>query len=170
MTTLFVTHPGQVVALPGEIGKLPLSLFLDDWPGYPAIKAIVTHVGVQSSGNYQFLHSLKEYIYVYVFGERIGDIAISGLIFSEACETENGIADAMAPANAGSGFEQLASYYLTHRIAHRGAPLTFIVGLTGQATYQGFLVSQKLEIIDPQSQLGQFTMYLKTLTPEAIRD
>ena len=166
MTTLFVTHPGQVTVLPGDIGKLPLTLFLDDWPGFPAINAIVTHIGVQSSGNYQFLHTLKEYIYVYVFGERIGDIAISGLLFAENCSD---VADATAPVNSGSGFEQLAAYYNSHRIAVRGAPITFMVGVSGSAIYQGFLVSQRLEIMDPQSQLGQFTMYLKTLTPEALR-
>lgn len=175
MTTLFITHPGQVVAIPGDVGSLPLTIFLDDWPGYPAIRAIITHVGSQSSGNYQFLHTLKEYIYVYVFGERIGDLSIGGLLFAEACELQNnsGVADATNPANganAASGFEQLSDYYKSHRIAKRGAPLTIMIGVTGMAKYQGFLVSQRLELVDPQQQLGQFSLFFKNLTPEAVRD
>lgn len=167
MSALFVTHPGQVVAVPGEVGNLPLTLFLTDWPGYPAIRAIMTHIGVQSSGNYQFLHTLKEFIYVYVFGERIGDIQIGGLLFSEACELSG---SSPGSGNSASGIEQLAQYYEEHRIAKRGAPLTFIIGTSGLAKYQGFLVGQRAELVDAQSQLGQFSMYLKTLTPEAIRD
>ena len=170
MTTLYVTHPGQVTAINGEIGKLPMTIMLDDWPGFPAIRAIVTHVGISAGGNYQFLHTLKEYIYVYVFGERIGDVAISGLLFSEACTASAGVSSALAPVNAAepSGIEQLCDFYNRNRIAVRGQPMRIIIGTSGFASFQAFLVGHKSEISDPQQQLGQFTLFFKNLTPEAL--
>lgn len=170
MTTLYVTHPGQVTAINGDVGKLPMTIMLDNWPGFPAIRAIMTHIGISASGNYQFLHTLKEYIYVYVFGERIGDVAISGLLFSESCTSSDGPADATAPANVAqpSGIEQLCDFYNTNRIAVRGQPMRIIIGTSAMASFQAFLVAHKSEISDPQQQLGQFTLYFKNLTPEAL--
>jgi hypothetical protein len=160
MATLFVTHPGQVVALPGTIGILPLTIFLDNWPGFPAIRAIITNLTVQKAGNQQFLHTLQEYIYVYVFGERIGDMTIGGLIFSEAC---------VLPGNAPSGFEQLMHYYDQYRLSRTGSTITVQVGTSGLAVFRGFLIGVRADITDPQHQLGQFALYLKILTPEALR-
>jgi hypothetical protein len=162
MTTLFVTHPGQVTSVPGDIGRLPMQIFMTGWVGFPAIRAVMTHIGVQNSGNYQLLHTLKEFVYLYVFGERVGDIAISGLLFSEACGPD------VDGGSQKSGFEQLCQYYSRFRVAVNPNPITILVGVSGLASFQGFLVGQKLEIMDPQQQLGQFTLFVKTLTPEAL--
>lgn len=158
MSTLFVTSPGQVVALQ-DVGTLPLTVFLENWPGFPAIRAAITHMSAQSGCNYQILHTLQDYIYIYSFGERIGDMMIGGLIFSEACQAIGGP----------SGLEQIAQYYDTYRLSKYGAPLTVQIGMTGQARVRGFLVGARTDITDAQHQLGQFSLVLKTLTPEASR-
>jgi hypothetical protein len=159
MTTLFVTNPGQVVAMQ-NIGALPLTIFLENWDGFPAIRAAITNVSAQTAGNYQFLHTLKEYIYVYVFGERIGDMRIGGLLFSEAC----------ASPGAPSGIEQLSQYYNQYRLSKSGATLTIQIGTSGLARVRGFLVGARADLIDAQHQLGQFALHLKTLTPEAVQN
>lgn len=158
MSTLFVTRPGQVVAVQ-NVGALPLTIFLEGWPGFPAIRAVITNISAHTQTNYQLLHTLREYIYVYVFGERIGDMAIGGLLFSEAC---------VAPG-APSGIEQLSDYYNQYRLSNYGAPLTVQIGLSGLARVRGFLVGARTDLVDATHQLGQFSLILKTLTPEADR-
>lgn len=158
MATLFVTKPGQVVAFQ-DVGALPLTIFLEGWPGFPSIRAAITQISGQSAGSYQFLHTLKEFIYVYVFGERIGEMTIGGLLFSEACATPN----------APSGIEQLAQYYNRYRISKYGNPLTIQIGLSGLTRVRGFLTGMRADITDAQHQLGQFVLRLHTLPPEAER-
>lgn len=158
MATLFVTRPGQVVAFQ-EVGSLPLSVFLENWPGFPQIRAIITQISYNSSGNFQFLHSLREFIYVYVFGERLGTCVIGGLAFSEACAVSGGL----------SGPEQLTQYYDQFRLSKYGQPLTAQIGLSGRFRVRGFLTNYRMDIFDTQNQIGQFSLQLNTLPREALR-
>lgn len=157
MATLFVTTPGQVVAV-RDVGTLPISIFLENWPGYPAIKAAITQIAGASSGNYQFLHTLREFIYVYVFGERVGEMSVSGIAFSGGC---NGIEQ--------SGVEQISDYYNRYRISKYGRPLSIQIGVSGSASVRGFLTDFQQGISDAQNQLGQFKLTFKTFSPEANR-
>jgi len=158
MAAVFVSSPGTVVAFQ-NVGALPLSLFLENWQGFPAMRAIVTHVGGTSTGNFQFLHTLQEYIYVYVFGERVGDLSISGLAFSAPCGQQGGM----------TGIEQVADYYNQYRISHYGGMLSVQIGLSGAANLRGFLVGMRTDLNDTNTQLGQFQLTLKTFSPEANR-
>jgi len=157
MTMLFVTQPGQVVAFQ-EVGALPLTIFLEGWPGYPSIRAAITQVTGQSMGNFQFLHTLREFIYVYVFGERIGEMMISGVAFSDTC-------------NGGgmSGPEQIAAYYNQYRLSSYGQLVSIQIGLSGASRLRGFLTGFQMAAVDAEHQLTQFTLRFNTFTPEANR-
>lgn len=155
MTQLFVTKPGQVVAVQ-DVGALPLTIFFDNWPGFPSIRAAITQLSFSRSGNYQFLHSLQDFIYVYIFGERIGEVSVGGLMFSEACQAIGGP----------SGPEQVSDFYDTFRISKYGKLLTLQVGLSGKLRVRGFLTASRMDIFDTQHQLGQFTLRLHTLPKE----
>jgi len=157
MATLFVTSPGQVVAFK-DVGTLPLSIFLENWPGFPAIRAAITAVSGATAGNYQFLHTLREFIYVYVFGERVGELSISGMAFSSACGT-----------GGKSGVEQIADYYNKYRISSYGKLINVQIGISGSASLRGFLVDMQQNIMDTQHQLSQFKLTFKTFSPEANR-
>ena len=159
MATLFVTHPGQVVAFT-EIGALPLTVFLEGWQSFPAFRAAITQISGQSMGSFQFLHTLKQFIYVYVFGERIGEMTIGGMLFSESC----------TGGGAQTGVEQIADYYNRFRIARYGTPLTIQIGTSGSARVRGFLTGMRIDVTDPQHQLGQFALRFNTLPPEAERN
>lgn len=55
------------------------------------VPAIVTQIAIQSQSNYQFLHSLENLIYVYSFGDRIGETTLAGIGFVRPCGGAGGL-------------------------------------------------------------------------------
>ena len=156
MAAIFVSNPGEVVSYK-NIGALPLSIFVENWPGYPSIRAIITGVSGSSSGNFNVTHTLQDFIYVYIFGERIGDLMISGLAFAGlGCGTSNQ-----------TGIEQIADFYNKYRISAYGKLLNIQIGLSGSSSLRGFLVGFQPDITNAESQVSQFGLTFKTFSPEA---
>src|SRR5262245_17174322 len=81
---LFSLQPGAVVAV--DSPGIPMGLFLEGWEDYPAFKAIVTGFQMQTTAGVQFMHTLQDFIYVYVFGERIAPVTITGMTFAHSCD------------------------------------------------------------------------------------
>lgn len=156
MTTLLVNSPGQVVAFQGD-GLLPMAVFLDGWPGFPAINAILTQIGSQSSGIFQHMHTMQDFIHTYIFGENIGQVTLGGLAFSQSC------------FGGASGLEQIAAYYGQYRISNYGRLLSLQIGISGAARVRGFLVGSQIQVVDVEHQLCQFSLQLNTFPPEAAR-
>ena len=114
----------------------------------PTARAIITQAAIVENGNYQFLHTLNETIYVYVFGDRIGELRVSGIAFSNACH-----------GGGGSGMKQIIDSYKTNRLAEKGGPVLVNFGAT---TYRGFLTGMNLDVVDPERNLGQWAFRFHT--------
>lgn len=71
------------------------------------IPSIITSVSINAQNNYQFLHSLENLIYVYSFGERIGELTISGLGWINP-RAQSGLTN----IGVGSGSGGLLSYFM----------------------------------------------------------
>ena len=110
------------------------------------MKSIITQFGLSGRGNYQFMHTLRNFIYVYVFGEKMGEISVGGISFPGTCE------------DGDTGFELVWKYYLQHRISTRGAPISVAIGVG--LSFQGWLTDFKIETVDPAVGLSQFLMRL----------
>lgn len=139
---LIFSNPGRVVAL--ETPALPILVSMTCWDSRK-FKAIITQVSVSNQGGYQFLHSLREYIYIYIFSERIGELAVNGMTFMGDC------GDYGEPGN--SGIERVLQYYNAMRATKRLAPVVVQIGAT---TFSGFLLGAKAEITDSDTGLGRF--------------
>lgn len=114
----------------------------------PDTRAIITQCGIMERGNYQFLHTLNETIYAYVFGDRIGELRVSGICFVYPCgETET------------SGVQQIIDNYRKYRIAGRKRAVRVSFG---EVDYIGFLVGMNLDIVDPENNLGQWAFSFNT--------
>lgn len=140
---IFSDRSGHVVLLPDA--GLPFSMSLQYWTGASAMQSIMTSVSIASQGNFQFMHTLRNLIYVYVFGEKIGEIELGGLSFAGQC---NQAGD--------TGIERLWKYYNRYRIAQRGAPITLAIGAT--LSFQGWLTGVKIGLADTQSGVAQFAL------------
>jgi hypothetical protein len=167
---IFSAQPGRVIAVTGNglpmqvlIGNPPIATTpfgpLDDSrfrkPGgssFNDFKAIIQNLGVSGQGGAQFRHTLMDYIYVYVFGERVGDLSIGGLAFHSACNEPDGGASP-------TGLERILDYYQRFRITSYPLSLTIAIGTL--ITFEAFLIGINGQIVNPETSLAQFTMQLK---------
>jgi hypothetical protein len=122
--------------MPAKIRIFPM----ENWKGYQDFRAIITSVAISSQGNYQFLSSLGGNIYVYVFGDRMGEAVISGLAFDYPCP-DKGSAET-------TGIEHVMQYYVANRIANRRTPLTITIG--AKRAIRGYLVGFYAKSADPK--------------------
>jgi hypothetical protein len=102
---IFSGDAGTVILAEVRNGT-PMTLFVDGWHGHTEIdevtgetrlvrderggfhtfRSIITGFKVQLKGGVQFLHTLNDFIYVYTFGERMGQVTISGISFYQDCK------------------------------------------------------------------------------------
>jgi len=168
-TVLFTSEPGVAIALyDGTV--LPITLTVQYWAGlgtsgYLARNAIITGVTVSSRGTYQFQQTLRNFVYVYVFGERMGDVTIHGLTFMSNCVQcyPPSSPDCIEIGQGFSGISMTADYYDAWKATGQsnvpGIPLGISFGLM---SLLGFLTGFNISLTDPKSRIGKFTLNFKT--------
>lgn len=152
MPILFEGNPGRVVrlddpaatcqALLGRVGPDEARI------NYDIQNAIVTRMTVSEQVNVQFLHTFGRHVYIYVFGDRIGQVSLSGLAFNCSCDLGQ------------SGAELMYAWYRTHKASKRQGPITVAIGTE---TIAGFVVGFTEDVVDPKSALVQWGVNLVTL-------
>ena len=163
MPTFFSSH-GKVIRVAREGAGVQLfQVLVGDEGGNgqpifaPNQAAILTQAAAVEQGNFQFMHTLGETIYVYIFGDRIGELRLSGLCFLNPCglDTHN---------EAKDGFSHALQGYRTNRLAARPAPVTISIGAnsTGPGIFHAFLTGATVEVLDAEKQLGQWAYRFNT--------
>ena len=151
MPIMFSGEPGRVALVPTGFVSAASSVSLSGWGGFNQFRSIITRVATNERGNFQFLHTLGKVIFVYTFGDRVGDILVSGMAFSGGCGGD------------GLGIEAVHRFYRQNRIAVRPTPLTITIG-TG-TTLVGYLVGLSTDVANAELRIYQFNMTL-SLIPE----
>lgn len=150
MPLVFATRPGQVVQLDDPALSCSTSfLSLSPDVTFESEKSIVTRVTVSQQVNVQFLHSLGSLIYVYVFGDRMGQVSLSGLSF--ACE---------CPDGTELGAEKMLLWYKLNRASKRADPVRVTIGKT---VIEGFVTGFTSDVVDPTMRLVQWGVNLASL-------
>lgn len=101
----------------------------------PGFEGIITSLSVELSGNYQFLHTLNDFIYVYSFGDRIGTLNVSGVGFTHPC------------AGGKGSLMEVYKYYKERRIGGAsGAAMTIVIqDSKEQGIFHGFLTGARID-------------------------
>lgn len=153
---IFSTDPGTVVLAEVSDGT-PMNLYVDNWGGYNSFRSIITGFRVQLRGGAQFMHTLNEFIYVYTFGERMGQVSLSGLSFYQDCqdfdEALQGVPD--------HGLEEVIGYYGFNRVNERVLPVTIVLGTT--TSFDCFLTDMSADLVDTERVLGNWTLNLAAI-------
>lgn len=148
---------GRTVAFadPAAQGSISLASVIPsiDWT---TRRSIITRVTVSQRGNFQFLHTLGNDIYIYTFGDRIGSVTISGLAMASDCD---------ASSDAQHGVEKILAWYSDNRLAQRKSPVLVTIG--AQTVIEGFVAGNDCDVVDPSIQLVQYNLSLITL-PEKV--
>lgn len=143
MPAIFSPCTGAIAKVPGCEGD---AAFAISFGGGAKITAPMTGFVLEQNGNYQFLHTVNDFIYVYAFGDRVGELLISGMGFVKACPGADS-------AKLCSVFE----FYQTNKISKKG-DLTVTLGDCPDATFFAFLTGMRLELQDPTTQIGQWSL------------
>ncbi len=154
MPMLFQSQAGQVVQLDDPAAQCttgPLSVDPElDWQTY---RGIITRVTVAQQVNVQFLHTMGSMVYVYVFGDRMGTVSLSGLSFFECpCDEALGITQ-----------NDVYQWYKTNRASKRKTPVKITVG---EAIMQGFVIGFNEDVVDPSLNLIQWNVQMTALPDE----
>jgi hypothetical protein len=119
--------------------------------------AIITSMSLELSGNYQFLHTLNDFIYAYSFGDRIGTLNVSGVGFARACSGGKG------------ALLKTYEWYKTNRISRATQILTIVIrDSESSGTFLGFLTGMRLDASSGENDvngLGHWSMRFE-LIPE----
>ena len=106
MPVVFGSNTGRVIAIEDKVAQGGISLGNITANGEPIyfgnFNTIITRIGVAAAGNYQFLHTIGNDVYIYVFGDRMGDVTLHGLSFANGCPAGGGSA-AILGGGTGSG-------------------------------------------------------------------
>ena len=178
MPIIFTGNTGRVTALVDNVASGSFSLATvkgtanaaGQQPAnltYQTHRSIITKVGMSSRGNYQFFHTIGDDVYVYVFGDRMGEIAIHGISFqSNTCLTEGttGSTSKINPGNNNQskhGFELLYNWYLKNRISANAEPILITLGAT--TPFYGFVTSLTNDLADPLSRTVSYRLTVAVL-------
>jgi hypothetical protein len=86
---------------------------------------------------------------VYVFGDRISELQISGIAFAQLC----------GGTSTESGMAEVLDFYEKNRISEAAAPVKIKFG---ERAFEGFLTGCQVEVAKPEVTLGQWLMRFHT--------
>jgi hypothetical protein len=123
---------------------------------------IVTGLSLEMAGNYQFLHTVNDFVYFYAFGDRVGTLNVTGVSFIKRCDSTYG-----GQPKAGSAFLAVYNYYMQNRSSQREKGQALSITITspdGAQTFFGFLVGMRIEATAAESgPIGYWTMRFDVL-------
>ena len=153
MADLLLSTPGKVAVLSG-IGGAPARVSMsagknDEFDG----NVIITNIEYRQATKQQFMASLRDVIYVYVFGDQMGSIVLSGVAFSQKCETSQ---------SGGTGLRQVMDYYRNYRLARTNDTVSVTIG---NYTIAGFMTELSVQALasDVQFLINRFRFTINTL-------
>ena len=120
MADIFNSTPGIVVAVEAE-QAIPSRIRIG---GFEPKAALISGMDYRQRTNQQFQYSLDRNVYVYVFGDLMGDLVISGIAFPQLCTGEDGIVEVL-------------NFYKANRAAKQPDAIAIAVGnevITGMMT------------------------------------
>ena len=161
MPSIFTASQGTVMAVDATPnGGTPATLFqlqVDGGKfGIDQISGIVTAFSLTGDSNVQFTHTLRNVIYVSVFGDKIGSMSMSGLLFLNKPTV-------CGPAAGGSGKDGISAFlskFYELYVVKRAEAVSIAIGDT---TISGFITGFQVQMLDPQFLIGQFTMQIAAL-------
>jgi hypothetical protein len=160
---------GMIIRMPSDAVLLGFTMWDEYDPrftfNFENRLALVTSMQTVESSLYQLRTMFNDKWYINVFGDNPGMLSISGMFAGGGCNSnfsQEGQPDY-------SGFELISMYYRQHRISSRyESILVTIGGFMRPMIYDAFLAECQVSAVDPQLQVGQFSMKFVYPMPENI--
>jgi len=156
MADLFVSVPGQVAAfeMSATLGQVAIPAEIKDPQFIPSRPSpvIFNTLDWGQRTNQQFASSLDGSVYIYVFGDQMGNVNIRGYAFDQLCQQDI------------SGLQMVLDYYDANRASKRPLPIKVAIG---EKVVQGFLTGAQVvargAAMDPAPVLNEYTLEISAL-------
>ena len=135
-----LSGPGKVAVLPDS--DLPAFITVR---GFPRARAMLNQVAMSQAVSLQIMRTLGQRVFIYGFGDNIGDLRISGVGFANRC-----ISDYQ------TGFSDVFNYYLTNKVVPNNS--TVMITLDNSSTLLCYLVSVAFQVVHEEFRTVGFTM------------
>lgn len=115
----------------------------------------ITSFALEREGNFQFVHTMNDFIYFHIFGDRISQLQVSGMGFiAPTCNA------AGSPVAGGQGsIGLLHTWYEKNRAAGLKRPVAVTLGNSSLCgAYWAFLTGMRLEIPRPDILVAQWAL------------
>lgn len=153
MPSIFSPAVGGVTKVSGGGAESVFSISFEGGSG-GQITAPITGFALEQNGNYQFLHTVNDFIYVYSFGDRVGELTVSGIGFAAPCTS----------AKSGKLCTVL-DFYNANKIANVG-DLSVTLGDCAPPFF-AFLTGMRMELQDPKTLVAQWSLRLSVIPKRA---
>ena len=142
MAVVFTSqNEGSVIVL--SFGRAsPATLRIE---GLESNNVIITTFVLDQAANAQFRPTLQDSIYVYSFGDRMGQLNISGVAFHKTCKDQSPF----------SGMKDIIQYYNSKAVSQNVKPVFISFGAF---SVRCFLVGYHFSSLDPKLNLVQFEL------------
>ena len=148
MSDIFNSSPGSAVIVQGT-GAVPGQVQLE---AFSPVAALVSHIEYNANTNQQFQYALDSSVYIYVFGDLMGNVIVEGISLLSLCDGGQG------------GLSEIFDYYTTHRLSKYNSPISVVVG--GE-TISGFLTGLKVRSTgtshEQETPLHNWALHIDTL-------
>lgn len=161
MPKIFTASQGTVMvvdtAQEGGNASTPFQLQVNDSVfGVDQISGIVTAFSLTGDSNVQFTNTLRNVIYITAFGDKIGNMTLSGLLF-----LNNPAVCGPGTAGSAGGIKAFLSKFYELYVIKRREPVKIALG--GSVIVSGFVLGFQVQMMDPQFSIGQFTLQMAAL-------
>jgi hypothetical protein len=152
MAEIFQTAPGTVTVF-GDQRVVPGRIRLSD-PAFPegSVPILIKGADYGQETNHQFQNSMDGSVYLYVFGDRMGNVKIQGMIFPEMC------------SGGRNGLKELLQFYATNRASVRQDP---VIVEAGGDRIRGFLTAVQVldngAAGDPSAPMQEYILTISAL-------
>lgn len=115
---------------------------------------------LEMQGNYQFLHALDQFIYYYNFGDRVGELTVSGFGFLGKPCNEAGAGDDRG------GVCGIYDFYKNNKQSKTKKAIS--VGTDKCGAFKGFLTGMRIEISSGAGgiPIGQWSLRFHVIPPQ----
>jgi hypothetical protein len=174
MADIFSSLPGRVALVASNDSVAGVIGSVDLWEGFPSfgspvgfeMQAIFTGTSHSEDSGHQFRHSLSRNVYLYVFGDRVGEMMLSGIGFGGgAC---NALSNPVSPATSeASGVSQIIDYYEGMRLTTRASSMNIV--LANDQSFQAYLIKYKIDALPPEwAGAANFSFLLRTVPRSSV--
>ena len=162
MPTVLAARPGSVTVLNDASvqGVIPpLVAFDSPQLTFDSELSIINSIGIAEATNHQFMHSLGADIYVYTFGDRMGQLQIGGLSFAKECGERGQVL-----AGIEHGLGRIRRFYANAKLSTRPDPVQIVIGNSPDVV-EGFITGFSARVADVASRLVSWQLEI-ALIPE----